>query len=92
VNEEFGPVNQLRVDLLEGLGVVLRKLGFGPEFRGHVRALDYLGVEIEGPGFGGGTDGGVAGVGQGAGLAVAEAGYVVFVSAEVLVLGRSEVG
>lgn len=47
-------------------------------------ALDDFHVEVEDAGVGGGTDGGVTGVREGAGLAVAEAGDVVFVAAEVL--------
>ena len=54
-----------------------------------MRPLDGLHVEVQDAGLGVGADGGVAGVGQRAGLAVAEAGDVVFVSAEVLLLGGS---
>ena len=53
-------------------------------------ALDGFHVEVEGAGFGGGADGGIAGVCEGAGLAVAEAGDVVLVAAEVLLFGGSE--
>lgn len=52
-------------------------------------AFDGLHVEINRPGFGIAADGGIAGVGEGAGLAVAEAGDVVFVAAEVLLFGCS---
>ena len=52
-------------------------------------SLDGLHVEIDGTGFGIAADGGIAGVGEGAGLAVAEAGDVVFVAAKVLLLGCS---
>ena len=52
-------------------------------------SLDGLHVEIYGTAFGIAADGGIAGVGEGAGLAVAEAGDIVFVAAEVLLLGRS---
>ena len=52
-------------------------------------AFDGLHVEVDGAGFGIAADGGIAGVGEGAGLAVAEAGDIVFVAAEVLLLGRS---
>ena len=51
--------------------------------------LDGLHVEVQHTSLRVGTDGGVAGVGEGAGLAVAEAGDIVFVSAEVLLLGGS---
>lgn len=46
-------------------------------------ALDGLDVEVEAAGGGVGADGGIAGVGEGAGLAVAEARHVVFIAAEV---------
>jgi hypothetical protein len=49
-----------------------------------VGALDGLEVEVEGAGGGVGADGGVAGVGERAGLARAEACEVVFVAAEGL--------
>lgn len=50
-------------------------------------ALDGLDVEIEAAGGWVGANGGIATVGERAGLAVAETSYVVFVSAEVLVFG-----
>ena len=46
--------------------------------------LNGLHVEVYRSGFGVAADGGIARVGEGAGLAVAEAGDVVFVAAEVL--------
>lgn len=52
-------------------------------------ALDGFHVEVEGAGFGVGADGGITGVGEGAGLAVAEASDIVLVAAEVLLLGGS---
>jgi len=55
-----------------------------------VRTLDGFHVKVEGAGFGVWADGGIAGVGEGAGLAVAEAGDVVLVAAEVLLFGGSE--
>ena len=51
--------------------------------------LDGLHVEVDGPRFGIAADGRIAGVGEGAGLAVAETCDVVFVAAEVLLLGCS---
>ena len=52
-------------------------------------SLDGFHVEVDGTGFGVATDGGIAGVGEGAGLAVAEAGDIVFITAEVLLFGCS---
>ena len=52
-------------------------------------AFDGLHVEVDGAGFGVAADGGIAGVGQGAGLAVTQAGDIVFVAAEILLFGRS---
>lgn len=57
-----------------------------------MRAFDGFHVEVEDPGFGRGADGGVAGVGEGAGLSIAEACDVVFIAAEIFVFGRSEGG
>ena len=51
--------------------------------------LDGLHVEVDGTSFGIATDGGITGVGEGAGLAVAEASYIVFIAAEVLLFGCS---
>ena len=51
--------------------------------------LDGFHVEVDGAGFGIAAEGGIAGVGEGAGLAVAEAGDVILVSAEVLLFGCS---
>lgn len=48
-------------------------------------ALDGLNVEVQGAGFRVGANGGVARVGEGAGLPIAEASDIVFVSAECLV-------
>ena len=52
-------------------------------------SLDGFHVEVDGAGVGIAADGGIAGVGEGAGLAVAKAGDIVFVAAEVLLFGRS---
>lgn len=87
VDQELWPVDQALVDLLKGLGVVLRQLYALPELGWHVCALDGLHVEIEGSGVWVGADGGIAGVGEGAGLPVAEASDVVLIATEVLLLG-----
>ena len=50
-------------------------------------ALDGLHIEVERSGPGVGAHGGIARICEGAGLTVAEAGDIVFVSAEVLLLG-----
>ena len=68
MDEEFRPVEQAGVDLGERGGVVLRELDPFPELGGEVRAFDCFLVEVEGAGCGVGADGGVAGVGEGAGL------------------------
>ena len=51
--------------------------------------LDGLHVEVDGTSFRIAADGGIAGVGKGAGLAVAEASNIVFIAAEVLLFGCS---
>lgn len=51
--------------------------------------LDGFHIEVDGTGFGIAADGGIAGVGEGAGLAVTKACYVELVAAEVLLLGCS---
>ena len=50
-------------------------------------ALDRLHVEVDCAGAWVGTNGGIAGVGEGAGLPIAETGDIVFISAEVLLFG-----
>ena len=59
-----------------------------------MRTLGGLDEQTQCAGLGVGTDGGVARVGERAGLAVAEAGEVIFVAAEGLLLagksGRAE--
>lgn len=52
-------------------------------------ALDRFHVEVECASGGVAADGGIAGIGEGAGLAVAEACDIVFVAAEVLEFGCS---
>ena len=89
MHQELRPELQAVVDLREGSGVVLREFDPFPQFGRGVGALDGFHAEVEGAGGGGGADGGVAAVGEGAGLPVAEAGYVVGVAAEVLVFGCS---
>lgn len=89
MDEEFGPVDEPGVDLLERLAVVLAQFDLLPKLRGRVLPLDGLHVEVDGARFGIAADGGIAGVGEGAGLAVAEASDVVFVAAEVLLFGGS---
>ena len=91
MDQELRPVDQALVDLLKGFGVVGGELDAFPEFGRHVCALDGFHVEVEDARFGVRPDGGIAGVGEGAGLAVAEAGDVVFVAAEVLLFGGSAV-
>ena len=54
-----------------------------------MRALDGLHVEVQNAGLGVRTDGGIARVGERAGLAVAESGDIVLVSTKVLLLGGS---
>ena len=46
--------------------------------------LNGLHVQVDGAGFGIAADGGIAGIGERAGLAVAEASDVVLIAAEVL--------
>jgi hypothetical protein len=47
VRDKVGPVDELLVNLLEGLGVVVRKLDALPEVGRRVRALDRLNVEVD---------------------------------------------
>lgn len=86
MNQEFRPVDQSIVNLRQCFRVVLRQLDSFPEFGRRVCAFDSLHVEVEGTCVGVRADGGIATVGEGAGLAVTEAGDIVFVAAEVLFL------
>ena len=49
--------------------------------------LDGFHVEVDSTGFGIATDGGIAGVGERAGLTVTEASNIVLVAAEILLFG-----
>lgn len=84
MHQELGPVNEALVKLLERFRVVGGEPDALPPFAWHVGAFDGLHVKIHGACFGVGAHGCVAGVGEGAGLAVAQAANVVFISAEVL--------
>lgn len=84
MDQELGPVDEALVELFERFRVVGGETDALPPFAGHVGAFDGLGVEVHGACFGVGAHGCVAGVGEGAGLTVAEAADVVFISAEVL--------
>lgn len=74
----FGPIDQFLLDLRERGFVARAQADSFPEFRGRVRALDGFCAEVEPARGGVGADGRVPGVGQRAGLPVAEAGDVVF--------------
>ena len=54
-----------------------------------MRSLDGFHVEVQRAGFGVGADGGIARVGKGARLTIAEPGDVVFIAAKVLLFGSS---
>lgn len=84
MDQEFRPVDQSVVNLGERFLVVLRQLDAFPQLAGHVRALNGLHVEVEGARVGVGADGSITRVREGAGLAIAEAGDIVLISAEVL--------
>ena len=89
VLQKHRPVLELLVDDLQRRGVVShRQLDPLPQPRGHVRSFDGLHVEIQRAfDF---FDGGIAGAGEGAGLAVAEPRDVELVAAEVLRWGSVE--
>jgi len=78
VRQELRPIDEPLVDLLQRFGVVAAEADLFPPAAGQVRALGRFDVEVEALCGWVGADGGVAGVGQGAGLAVTEAGDVVF--------------
>lgn len=89
MHQKLRPVEQFAIDLRQRLGVVLGQFDPLPEFGGLVGSLDAFEVEVQDAGGRVGAHGGVAGVGERAGLSAAEAGDVVFVAAEVLLLGGS---
>ncbi len=89
MDQEFRPKDEPGIDLFERFAVVRGKFDTFPHFGGEVGALDGFHVEVEDAGLGRGADGGVAGVSERAGLPVAEAGDVVFISTEVFVFGGS---
>jgi len=89
VDEEFRPVFQSVVHLLQSFGIVLRQLYPFPQLGWRVSALDRLHVEVKGSGVGVCADGSIAGICKGTGLSVAEASNIVFVSTKVLFLRGS---
>lgn len=88
--QKLRPVRQSLIDLFKRSRIICLQSYALPPLVGHVRALDGLDVEVKGACFGRGADGGIAAVGEGAGLTVAEAGHVMFVAAEGLVFCRFE--
>lgn len=76
------PINELGIDLLQGLRVVSAKLHPLPPLARQVLAFGLFDVQIQPAILGVRPDGGIARLCEGAGLAVAEAGDVVLVAAE----------
>lgn len=66
MHQEFRPVRQFRVDLLECFAIVGGKFDAFPHLGGEVGALDDFHVEIEDTGVGGRADCGIARVREGA--------------------------
>jgi hypothetical protein len=64
VDEEFRPVLETVVDLLESLGVVGAETNLLPPFAGHVGAFNGLDVEVKALCLRVGADGGIARVGE----------------------------
>lgn len=87
VNDKWGPIQQLLVDLLEGLIVGLIETHFFPELVGEVGSFSSLHVEIAHSLFL--SNSGVLRVGQRTTLPIAETGQIVLVSAEVLRVGSA---
>lgn len=71
MQQELWPVNQPLINLTQSGSVILRQLDALPELRGQMRALDRLHIKVEHTVIR--ADSGVAGVGEGARLTVAEA-------------------
>lgn len=84
MHEKFGPVQQSLVYYLECLGIVGRQPDTLPPLRWQMRSLDSAHVEIQSAGGGVSANRGIAGVGEGTGLPIAEAGDVVLIAAKVL--------
>lgn len=89
MDEKLRPVDESLVNLLERFRIGRGELYAFPEFGGQMCSLDCFHVEVEGAGNWVSADGGIARICKGTGLPVAEAGDVVFISAEVLALGGS---
>lgn len=71
VDQEFRPIDESLIDLLERFGVVLRQLYALPKLGRHMCAFDGLHVEIECASLGVGADSGISRIGERAGLSVA---------------------
>jgi hypothetical protein len=84
VDQELRPVDQLVVNGRKGFLVVRGKPDFLPPLCGQVGTLGSLEVEVQGVCGGVWTNGGVARVGERAGLSAAEACDIMFISTEGL--------
>lgn len=84
MDQEFRPIDQFLIDGTKGFLVVRGEPDSLPPLCGEVTAFGGLEVEVQSAAGGVWTDCRIAGVGEGASLAAAKAGYVVFVAAEGL--------
>jgi hypothetical protein len=82
VHVEVGPEREVRLDLLQGLGVVLAQPDLFPEVLGGVSALNRFYPQVANPLVL--MHRGIAAVGKRAALSVTQTGDVLFVPAEVL--------
>lgn len=87
VNKPFRPERKPFVNLSESSSVVLRQLDTLPEFRGGVCPLDGLHAQVKNASIWMGANGGVTGIGERARLTIAKTSDIVFIAAEILILG-----
>ena len=87
MDDKRRPINQMLIDLLQSFGVGFIEPDFLPELGREMAAFCGFHVEVADSFLL--FDGGVLGIAEGAGFAIAQAGEIILVFAEILGLGST---